>query len=111
MRLRVCLPKVDPDAYQMPGTCPYGCGGEEYRRHGTKGERKALRDIGYDEVVSYRYECVGCGRTFRVYPKGVSKGAQQSDRLRAMTVLLYVLGLRCGAVEDLVIALSCGVAG
>jgi hypothetical protein len=28
-----------------------------------------------------------------VYPKGVLKGAQQSARLKGMTVLLYVLGL------------------
>jgi hypothetical protein len=43
-----------------------------------------------------------------VYPRGVSKGAQQSQRLRAMTVLLYVLGLSYGAVEDFVNALGAG---
>jgi len=74
-----------------------------------KGERKALRDVGYDEVLSYRYTCEQCGRTFRVYPQGVSKGAQQSTRLRAMTVLLYVLGLSYGAVEDFLNALGSGV--
>jgi transposase-like protein len=109
MRLKVRFPKVDPNRYESPDTCPYGCGGQAYRRHGMKGERKALRDVGYDEVVSYRYTCEQCGRTFRVYPQGVSKGAQQSQRLRAMTVLLYVLGLSYGAVEDFVNALGCGV--
>ncbi len=109
MRLKVRFPKVDPNRHELPDTCPYGCGGQAYRRHGTKGERKSLRDVGYDEVVSYRYTCEQCGRTFRVYPQGVSKGAQQSQRLRAMTVLLYVLGLSYGAVEDFVNALGCGV--
>lgn len=109
MRLNVRFPKVDPNTYELPETCPYGCGGHTYRRHGVQGEHKALRDVGYDEVVSYRYRCERCGRTFRVYPRGVSKGAQQSQRLKAMTVLLYVLGLSYGAVEDFVSALGCGV--
>ncbi len=109
MRLKVRFPRVDPHVYQMPETCPYDCGGKEYRQHGAKGERKPLRDIGYAEVLSYRYTCVRCGHTFRVFPQGVSKGAQQSERLRAMTVLLYVLGLSYGAVEDFVTALGCGV--
>lgn len=109
MRLRVRLPKVAPDEYALPETCPYGCGGDRYRPHGVKGQVKPLRDIGYDAVVSYRYACETCGRTFRVYPVGVSKGAQQSERLRALTVLAYVLGMSYGAVEDFTVALGCGV--
>ncbi len=109
MRLNVRLPKVKPNSYRKPETCPYGCGSEHYRAHGTKGERKALRDVGYKEVISYRYECVRCGRTFRVYPEGVSQQAQQSQRLQALTVMMYVLGLSYGAVEDVTHALGCGV--
>jgi transposase-like protein len=109
MRLRVRLPKIQPDKYVLPETCPYGCGGDSFGPHGVKGHKKAVRDIGYDEVVSYRYECLRCGQTFRVYPVGVSKGAQQSERLRAMTVLAYVLGMSYGAVEDFTVALGCGV--
>jgi transposase-like protein len=110
MRLEVRFPQVDLDDYQLPEACPYGCGGSHYRPHGTKGEPKALRDISGTAAVAYRYACVRCGRTFREYPQGVRKGAQQSDRLRAMTVLLYVLGLSYGAVEDFLTALGCGVA-
>jgi len=109
MRLNVRFPQVEPHTYEMPETCPYDCGGQVYRRHGTKGERKPLRDVKYSEVLSYRYTCAQCGRTFRAYPRGVSKGAQQSKRLRAMTVILYVLGLSYGAVEDFVNALGSGV--
>jgi transposase-like protein len=43
-----------------------------------------------------------------VYPQGVS-GAQQSDRLKAITVLLYVLGLSYGAVADFLSALAVAV--
>jgi hypothetical protein len=109
MRLKVRVPKVEPDVYEMPETCPYGCGSEHFRPHGIQGERKPLRDFRYDEVVSYRHECVRCGRTFRVYPQGLSQGAQQSDRLRMMTVLLYVLGLSYGAVEDFTVGMGCGL--
>jgi len=109
MRLRVRLPQVKPDEYEMPETCPYGCGGTEYVPHGLEGQVKPVRDIGYDEVVSYRYRCQRCKRTFRVYPVGISKGAQQSERLRGLTVLAYVLGMSYGGVEDFTVALGCGV--
>jgi transposase-like protein len=109
MRLKVRLPKVEPNVYKLPETCPYGCGSAHFRPYGVQGERKPLRDIGYTEVVAYRHQCVRCGRTFRVYPQGVSKGAPQSDRLRALTVIMYVLGLSYGAVEDITVALGCGV--
>jgi transposase-like protein len=46
-----------------------------------------------------RWKCLRCGETFRVYPAGVS-GAQRSDRLKGANVLLYVLGLSYGGVED-----------
>jgi len=109
MRIQVRLPQVKPNEYELPETCPYGCGCKYFRRHGTQGQRKQLRDTRYTEVTVYRYQCVNCGRTFRVYPKGVLKGTQQSARLKGITVLLYVLGLSYGAVEDFTQALGCGI--
>ena len=76
-----------------------GCAGRHIKRHGREGERKPLRDTRYEEVRSYRWKCLRCGRTFRVYPPGVSQ-AQQSDRLKATSVLLYVLGLSYGGTVD-----------
>jgi hypothetical protein len=108
MRLKVILPKVEPDVYDMPEECPYGCGGKHFKPHGVRGERKPLRDPKYDEVVSYRYKCIRCGRSFRVYPRGVGPGPQ-SDRLKGMSVLLYVLGVSYGGVEDFTGALGCGI--
>lgn len=108
MRIQVNLPRVEPENYAMPTTCPYGCGSQHFKPHGVQGERKPLRDPQYTEVVSPRYVCVRCQRSFRVYPRGVGPGPQ-SDRLKGMTVLLYVLGLSYGAIEDFTFALGCGV--
>ena len=93
MRIRVRLPKVEPSVYSYADECPYkGCRGHHFKPHGLKGEEKAIRDPDYEQVESLRHECLRCGRTFRVYPQGVSR-AEQSDRLKAASVLLYVLGL------------------
>ena len=109
MRISVRLPRVEPAQYDQPGECPHaGCEGRHFKPYGVKGERKALRDMKYNEVRSYRWRCLTCQGTFRVYPRGVS-GADQSDRLKAMTVLLYVLGLSYGAVSDVMEALGCGL--
>lgn len=59
---------------------------------------KALRDTVYQEVQAYRYQCLKCGRTFRVYPQGVSS-AQTSQRVKGLVVMLYLLGLSYGATS------------
>ena len=109
MRIKVRLPKVEPDQYDEPAECPYeGCKGRHFKRHGLRGEKKPLRDPRYAGVRAYRHRCLKCGRTFRVYPRGVSAD-QQSDRLKALSVLLYVLGLSYGGVEDLLEALGVAI--
>jgi len=109
MRLRVRLPTVEPGRHSLPNECPCGeCDGRFFKPHGVKGEEKSIRDLSHDQVKSYRYRCVKCDSTFRVYPPGVSQ-AQQSDRLKAMTVLLYLLGLSYGAVSDFLFALGVAV--
>jgi len=105
MRIRVQLPQVKPDEQNRPEQCPY-CGGPHFKPHGQKGEGKQVRDLEHDEVRSYRHTCMRCQRTFRVYPPGVNKGAQQTARLKAMSVLLYVLGLSYGGVADFLSALG-----
>lgn len=106
MRIEVRLPRVDPGETSSPEECPYeGCDGHFFKPHGVKGEEKPIRDLNQEQVKSYRYRCLKCGRTFRVYPRGVSN-AQQSDRLKAITVLLYVLGLSYGGVADFMFAVG-----
>ena len=109
MRIQVRLPKIRPDDYKVPEQCLYeGCPGNTFKPHGRKGEAKAVRDIDHEEVKAHRYGCTTCGRTFRVYPAGVSS-AQQSNRLKAISVLLYVLGLSYGAVADFLTAIGLGI--
>jgi transposase-like protein len=110
MRIRVRLPRVEPEEYDPLRSCPHeGCDGRQFKAHGVKGEVKRLRDPHIDQVTAYRWRCLKCGRTFRVYPRGVSND-QQSVRLKALSVLLYALGLSYGAVEDLLWALDTPVA-
>lgn len=106
MRIQVRLPKIQSDEFELPECCPYeGCSGNTFKPHGRKGEAKAVRDPDHEQVTSQRYRCTTCGHTFRVYPTGVSQ-AQQSDRLKAMSVLLYILGISYGGVSDFLCAIG-----
>jgi transposase-like protein len=97
MRLQLLLPKVEPKEISEPVACGYaGCGSKEVQKHQLV--EKALRDTMHQLVEVHRYRCLTCGRTFRVYPKGVSQ-AQTSDRVKGLAVMLYLLGLSYGAVS------------
>jgi hypothetical protein len=105
MRLLVILPPVQPEVYPEPDGCPYaGCGSRyvQFRQ----AAKKPLRDPFVGEVVAHRYQCPRCGRTFCVYPVGVSHD-QTSARLKGLAVLFYVLGMSYGAVALALAALSC----
>ncbi len=97
MRLHVILPQIAPTEITPPSTCPYqDCQGAQFRFH--QKVTKPLKDAVYEEVTAFRYQCLTCGRTFRVYPQGVGK-AQVSQRVKGLAVLLYLLGLSYGAVS------------
>jgi transposase-like protein len=112
MHLSVRLPKVEPNSIPSPVTCPCWvgkrksrpCGGRHFKLHQVACD-KALRDLRHSQVQAQRYRCLTCQRTFRVYPRGVS-AAQQSSNLKALSVLLYVLGLSYQGVSDLLDALG-----
>lgn len=105
MRLSVRISPVEPSVYDLPEQCPYSdCEGKHFALH-QEHCAKALRDPRYEDVEAQRHRCLRCDRTFRVYPRGVSR-AQQSDALKAFSVLLYVLGLSYGAVSDALMALQ-----
>jgi hypothetical protein len=71
MRLHLVLPKVDPKAIPIPSKCAYAdCKSLQVRLH--QPVKKALRDTVHRQVEVHRYRCLKCGRTFRVYPPGVS---------------------------------------
>jgi len=105
MRFRLRIPQVDPTAMQVPTECPYdGCQGQHFKLH-QKGCSKPLRDTKYTQVKADRYRCLRCQRTFRVYPQGVGN-AHRSDTLKGLAVLLYILGISYGGVEDVLSALG-----
>jgi hypothetical protein len=56
MRLRIVLPKVNPEAIAVPTRCAYaGCGGRKV--HLRQEVAKPLRDTVYQEVQVHRYQC------------------------------------------------------
>jgi len=97
MRLLVIPPPLQPEVYPEPSGCPSpDCGSHHVQFR--QAVRKPVRDTQLPEVVAQRYQCPRCGRTFRVYPVGVSHN-QTSARLKGMAVLFYVLGMSYGAVS------------
>lgn len=104
MRLSLILPPVQPEVYPDVTVCPHtGCGGQHFQHW--QAVPKPLRDTHLDAVVAQRYRCVRCGRTFRVYPQGVSHD-QTSARLKGVAVMFYVLGMSYGAVATALTALG-----
>ncbi|MHB1293958.1 MAG: hypothetical protein ACYC4R_03075, partial [Anaerolineae bacterium] len=95
MRLHLILPRVDPDRLTLPRTCPYAdCASTHFQPHQTV--TKSLVDSHYTQVNAHRILCLGCRRTFRVYPAGVDR-RPHSQRARGLGVMLYLLGLSYGA--------------
>ena len=82
------LPEVKPEIGQSR-RCPV-CKGETFQRWG--GRIRKIRDHQVKRVIVYRYGCCLCRHTFRHYPEGIDQ-AQQSQRLRRLAVLCWVLGL------------------
>ena len=97
MRLHLILPQVKPGDFSLPSQCPYAdCKGRNFKL--LQLVIKPLRDSVYSKVTAHRYRCLSCGRTFRVYPKGVNRG-QISLRVKGLAIMLYLLGLSYGAVS------------
>jgi transposase-like protein len=108
MRIKVHFPQVENTSPVMPEECPYGCGCQHFKKHGKERVREHIRDTQHEQAASQGWRCVKCHRTFRTYPAGISN-AQQSNRLKAMSSLLYVLGLSYGGVADFLEALGVGI--
>ena len=112
MHLNVRLPKVEPWHLEPPTRCPLPdpehparkCKGTHFKAHELHCP-KPVRDTRHSQVTTRRYRCLKCQRTFRVYPIGVSRD-QQSDTLKGLSVLLYILGLSYQGVADLLDALQ-----
>ncbi len=90
MRLRIILPKVNPQAITIPPRCVYaGCRGRKF--HLRQAVAKPLRDTVYQEVQVHRYQCLKCQRTFRVYPEGTTPARPLGTNYRTITLSLIWL--------------------
>ncbi len=55
MRISVRVPKIEPSEYDQPEECSHeGCGGRRFKPYGVTGELRAIRDMKYEEVKSFR---------------------------------------------------------
>lgn len=110
MHISVRIPQLDPQTIVAPTRCPWKnpktkrrCRGTHFKLHQAHCH-KAVRDLRHSQVTAQRYECLKCHHKFRVYPQGVSKD-QLTASLKALCVLLYMLGLSYQGVVDLLEAL------
>jgi transposase-like protein len=99
------LPDVKSEAEGRPQRCP-SCQGNTFQRWG--GRLRKIRDPQVGYVMVYRYRCCGCRHTFRHYPEGVD-AAQQSQRLRKLAALMWVMGLSYRGIEALLAAFRVGM--
>lgn len=93
------LPNVKRKTQTRPKKCRY-CQGETFQRWGKV--TKPVRDNHYRRVQVYRYRCCHCQHTFRHYPEGVDQ-ADQTERIRKLIAILWVLGL---SLRSVTLALS-----
>ena len=100
------LPEVKRKTKKRPKICP-NCQGQTFQGWGET--IKPVRDSCYRTVKVKRYRCCHCHKTFRHYPAGVDR-ADQTQRLRKLAALCWVLGLSlrgvCSVFEAFGISLS-----
>lgn len=100
------LPNVKGECESRPRACPY-CKSEILQRWG--GNLKRVRDHKVKQAIIYRYRCTSCRRTFRHYPEGIDR-AQQSQRLRKLAALCWMLGLSYRGVAGVFAVFGVGIA-
>ncbi len=99
------LPDVKSEAEGRPEQCP-SCKGDIFQRWG--GQMRQIRDPHVHDMMVHRYRCCSCRHTFRHYPPGVDQ-AQQSQRLRQLAALCWVLGLSYRGIAAVFAAFGVGI--
>ncbi len=105
MKIRLIVTPVNTRPLDRPSECPY-CHHLILHRHGVV--PKPVKDHGVGGVEVVRYKCVGCNRTFRHYPQGVT-ARDQSQRTVVLAALMYGLGLSCSASSHLLRAVGADI--
>ena len=98
------LPEVKVES-ERPTRCP-SCKGETFQSWGK--QVKMIRDPYLKQVIVKRYRCCQCRHTFRHYPEGVDQ-AQQSQRLRRLAALCWVLGLSFRGIAGVFTVFGVGI--
>ncbi|MCS6803744.1 MAG: hypothetical protein NZ823_01200 [Blastocatellia bacterium] len=91
---RYIIPIVKEEA-QVDRRCPT-CQRESGHIH--QREERGVVDIRLGRVLKWRMQCGRCGRTWTCQPEGIKAHSERSQRVRALNVLLYALGLSYRAV-------------
>ncbi|MGB9606221.1 MAG: hypothetical protein ACPL88_10145 [Bryobacteraceae bacterium] len=86
----------------VPERCPI-CGNDTWHSHGWV--NKSVRDAQRDKIRLQRIQCTRCGKTLRLYPPGLGRGAQ-SEQLRLLSVFLWSLGATYRGIEGALLALG-----
>ena len=94
------LPEVKEKTESRPSRCPY-CRGEIFQRWG--GSEREVRDPQVHRVRVYRYRCNRCRRSFRHNPQGIDR-AQQTQRMKALVAISWLLGLSYRGLSGLLAA-------
>lgn len=97
------FPSVE-NTLKLERRCPH-CHRSGGNKH-SAGRYRAISDMQVRAVIQQRLRCPFCGTTWTVRGDGVSSGRQRSDRMMAIGVFLYMLGLSYRSVETFFRALG-----
>lgn len=99
---RFIIPSLK-EAAQADRRCPY-C--HSMTGHLHQRRNQSVIDTRLASLRKLRLQCRSCLRTWTCQPEGIKAHFQRSQRVRALNVLLYALGLSYAAVAHVVTALG-----
>lgn len=98
-------PQVKTEPEGRPKTCSH-CGSLSLHRHGSS--TKLVKDHQVTPVVTVRYQCARCHRTFRQYPRGVIR-ADQGQWLIVLAAIAWALGVSTWSIRWLFDRFGAGI--
>lgn len=103
MVLQLSIPGVgEGEGLPFPKRCP-ACGNDTWHSHGWV--KKSVREPQAETIRIQRIQCTRCGKTLRLYPPGLGRGAQ-SEQLRSLSAFLWSLGASYRSIEETLVALG-----
>ena len=106
MREAFIFPDVATATDDRPRKCPR-CGRVGMNWHRRRG--RPLVDLKVEQVQVVQYQCEGCGASVTVCPPGVKPRCRHSARTKAISVVLWGLGLSYQNVSRLMKALGMAI--